>query len=95
MTNKRLKQSKGFSLIEMMVVLVIGGLMISALYSFLARQRRVSTLQRLKANTESLAQIAFFIIGRDIRRAGSNPAGALSYSAGAGIPIALAQNDQI
>lgn len=78
-----------------MVALVVGALMISALYNFLGRQRRTSTMQRMKANTESLSQIAFFIIGRDIRRAGSNPAGAMGYSAGAEIPIALAQNDQI
>ena len=95
MKNKRRNQLLAFSLTELLTVVVISGLLVTALYGFLARQRKTATIQNLKATTESLAQLAFFIIGRDIRRAGSNPAGAMGYSAGAEIPIGIAQNDQI
>jgi prepilin-type N-terminal cleavage/methylation domain-containing protein len=89
------KPLNAFSLIELMVVLVLASVVIGSIYKFVAKQRKVSTFQRLKADTESIAQISYFIIGRDIRRAGSNPAGAMGYTAGAEIPIKLAANDQI
>ncbi|MFH1262611.1 MAG: hypothetical protein V1495_04090 [Pseudomonadota bacterium] len=84
-----------FSLIEMMITLLISTVVIAGIYSFVAKTRKTATVQRLRADTESIAQIAFFIIGRDIRRAGSNPAGAMGYSAGAVIPIGIASSDQI
>src|SRR5262245_25799120 len=85
MWEERLKSRphSGFSLIELMVVLVISSVVIGGIYTFVGRQRKMSTFQRLRADTESIAQISYFIIGRDIRRAGSNPAGALGYEAGA------------
>lgn len=78
-----------------MVTLVATAFLVSALYTFLIRQRKAATTQVLISNTESMAQLAFFIIGRDIRRAGSNPVGAMGYSAGAEIPIASAGSDAI
>ena len=72
--SKKIERS-GFSLIELMLVVVLAGLLGSSIYGFLNKQRRSSTRQRLKANIESMTQISFFIIGRDIRRAGSNPQG--------------------
>jgi len=91
---------RAFSLIELMIVLVVSSVIVAGIYKFLNKERRSSTTQRLKADTESISQIAFFIIGRDIRRAGSNPGGILglgnSYSSpGADIPISVAQNDNI
>jgi prepilin-type N-terminal cleavage/methylation domain-containing protein len=90
-----LKARSGFTLTELMVSLVIASIIVAGLYKMLVKQRRSSTIQRLKADTESIAQIAFFIIGRDIRRAGSNPAGAMGYSAAAEIPLGKAQNTDI
>jgi prepilin-type N-terminal cleavage/methylation domain-containing protein len=84
-----------FSLIEMMITLIIASVIISGIYAFIAKTRKTSVIQRLRADTESITQIAFFIVGRDIRRAGSNPGGAMGYSAGAEIPIGIASNDQI
>lgn len=85
----------GFSIVELMVTLIMASVIIAGIYSFVSKTRKTAVVQRLRADTESIAQIAFFIIGRDIRRAGSNPAGAMGYSAGAEIPIGLASSDQI
>jgi prepilin-type N-terminal cleavage/methylation domain-containing protein len=85
----------GFSLVELMITLILAAVIIAGIYSFMSKTRKTSMVQRMRADTESIAQIAFFIIGRDIRRAGSNPAGAMGYSAGAEIPIGLASTDQI
>lgn len=85
----------GFSIVELMVTLIMASVIIAGIYSFVSKTRKTSMVQRLRADTESITQIAFFIIGRDIRRAGSNPAGAMGYSAGAEIPIGLASSDQI
>lgn len=87
-------------MIELMIVLVVSSVIVAGIYKFLNKERRVSTTQRLKADTESISQISFFIIGRDIRRAGSNPGGVLGlgngYTApGAEIPLSVAQNDFI
>jgi type II secretory pathway component PulJ len=89
------RRELAFSLVEMMVTLVMAAVIIAGIYSFLSKTRKTSVVQRMRADTESIAQIAFFIIGRDIRRAGSNPGGAMGYSAGAEIPIGLGQSDQI
>ncbi|MFH1018974.1 MAG: prepilin-type N-terminal cleavage/methylation domain-containing protein [Pseudomonadota bacterium] len=85
----------GFSLTELLVVLIISALLVSGLFMFLKKQRGSSVQQRLIADTESLAQIAFFIIGRDIRRAGSNPAGVLGSAPGTDLAIPLAAANQI
>jgi hypothetical protein len=95
--NSRYRRSGllAFSLVEMLVTLVMTSVIVAGIYTFVSKTRKTSTIQRLRADTESIAQIAFFIIGRDIRRAGSNPAGAMGYSAGAEIPIGLASTDRI
>jgi prepilin-type N-terminal cleavage/methylation domain-containing protein len=85
----------GFSLVELMVTMVVTAVIVAGIYNFVSKTRKTSVVQRLRADTESIAQIAFFIIGRDIRRAGSNPGGAMGYSVGAEIPIGLASSDQI
>ena len=85
----------GFSLIEIMVVLVIGSVLIGGLVMSVNRGRRTYKKQRLKANLETLTQISFFVMGRDIRRAGSNPGGAMGFDVGAPIPLAQASEDRI
>src|ERR1051326_1057426 len=93
--NRSPKSSRGFTLVELLVATVIAGIVIAGIYSFLAKQRRTSTRQRLRADIESLDTISFFIIGRDIRRAGSNPKGAMGYSVGVDIPLAQATFDTL
>ncbi|MCB1197758.1 MAG: prepilin-type N-terminal cleavage/methylation domain-containing protein [Bdellovibrionota bacterium] len=86
---------RGISLVELLVVLVVSSVLVTGIFNLLGRQRRLSKVQRLRADIESVAQITFFIIGRDIRRAGSNPAGALGYDVGAGIPLAQAEPQKL
>lgn len=78
-----------------MVVLVLAGITLSALLTFVGRQRRHVLTERLKADLESMAQISFFIIGRDIRRAGSNPHGWGTFLAGEPITFEEATHNRI
>ena len=75
MGRRKYLKNKGFSLAELLVVMLITGFMLSGLISFFVRQQRVLKGQRLVADMQSLGFIGFFIIGRDIRSAGSNPTG--------------------
>ena len=90
-----IKHHRGFTLVELMVTLVMSSLVIGGLYQFLIKQRRTVTNQRMKANVQSLSQIAFFVIGRDIRRAGSNPLGWGTYAAGEPIVFEEATQNRI
>jgi len=87
---RRKKNATGFTLIEIMIVLILAGVTVSAIYTFLGKQRKQSVSQRLRADVESMSQISFFIIGRDIRRAGSDPRGILRGGTKWGIPLAEA-----
>ena len=84
-----------FSLVELMVVLLVAGILTAGLYSFLGQQRKESATIRLRADLESMAQITFFIIGRDIRRAGSNPKGWGAYAPGQPIMFEQASSDRL
>ena len=68
-------------------------------YNYFSKQERRFVSEKLSGDVKSISRIAFFIIGRDIRRAGSNPSqavpAALSGTAAAPIPLAIAQPDQI
>ncbi|MEZ4705473.1 MAG: prepilin-type N-terminal cleavage/methylation domain-containing protein [Bdellovibrionota bacterium] len=83
---------RGVTLIELAISLVLGSMIIGAFYTYVGKQRRISRTQQVVTSSESLTQLAFFIIGRDIRRAGSNPAGFGTYPAGQ--PIAFEQATQ-
>lgn len=71
-------------------MLLISSVLVMSLYGFLNKTRRAASTQRLRANIESLTQISFFMMGRDIRRAGSNPKGILGVSQGTAIPLGTA-----
>ena len=85
MALKQIRKVSGFTLIELLVVLILTSILVSGIYTFLIKQRRTVSTQRLRADIESMAQISFFIIGRDIRRAGSNPLGWDTYEPGEAI----------
>jgi len=86
---------RGFSLTELLVVLIVASMAVAGIYSFVNKTRRSGTTQRMRANIESMTQISFFIIGRDIRRAGSNPTGIIGYGAGVPIPLSIADTNAI
>ncbi len=85
----------GFSLTEIMIALVLGALVTIAAYQYFKKQERTFVVEKLSGDVQSISRIAFFLIGRDIRRAGSNPSQAvpmaLSGEAAAPIPLPLAE----
>lgn len=89
------KNRFAFSIIEIMVVLVIASIILSGMFYVFNRSSRVLRTQSMVADIQSVGSIAFFLIGRDIRRAGSNPNGALGYNVGAPIPFGVAEPQRI
>lgn len=89
------KKSRGISLVEIMVYLVVGSLIMAAIINLLGRSTKQIGTQRMIADLQSIGSISFFLIGRDIRRAGSNPAGALGFDVGAPIPFGFAEIHRI
>lgn len=85
----------GFSFIELLVVLVTTSIVVVGLVGFFTRQQKMLVGQRLVADVQSMGTIGFFLIGRDIRRAGSNPNGALTLNPGTPIPFGVAETNRI
>jgi prepilin-type N-terminal cleavage/methylation domain-containing protein len=81
---------RGFSITELMVVLVLASVVIAGVMRTYTIMNRGYTRVRLVADTQSAGNIGFFLIGRDVRKAGSNPSGALGFTAGAPIPFGVA-----
>lgn len=89
------KNRRGISMIEIMVVMVLISIIMSGMFFMFNRTNRQLRSQSMVADIQTVGSIAFFLIGRDIRRAGSNPSGALGYSVGVPIPFALAEYQRI
>ncbi|MCB0327054.1 MAG: hypothetical protein KDD52_05490, partial [Bdellovibrionales bacterium] len=89
MKRKRFSSIAAVTLIELTIAMLLGSMVLGTFYTFVSKQRKESKTQQVVTSAESLTQLAFFIIGRDIRRAGSNPAGFGTYPAGQ--PIAFEQ----
>jgi prepilin-type N-terminal cleavage/methylation domain-containing protein len=81
---------RGFSITELMVVLVLASVVIAGVMRTYTIMNRGYTRVRLVVDTQSAGNIGFFLIGRDVRKAGSNPSGALGFTAGAPIPFGVA-----
>jgi hypothetical protein len=92
-SHKRL--SKGVSIIEIMIVLVLISIIMGGMFLLFNKTSRQLRSQSMVADIQTVGSIAFFLIGRDIRRAGSNPAGALGYNVGAPIPFGFAEKHRI
>ncbi len=94
----RLKQrtgALGFSIMDVLLAVVISAFMLSAMVFLYTRVQRSFIGQTRVANAQSVGSIGFFLIGRDIRRAGSNPVGFGSIAAGKAIPFELATSQQL
>lgn len=83
----------GVSLIEVMVVMVTVSLMLGGILNFFGKQMKFLAGQKIVADVQSLGTIGFFMIARDIRRAGSNPEGAMSLAPGAPVPFEEGETD--
>ena len=89
------RSNHGVSLIEILVVLVLVSIIMGGMFYIFNRSTRQLRSQSMVADIQSVGSIAFFLIGRDIRRAGSNPEGALGYNVGAPIPFGIAEPQRI
>lgn len=89
------RNQRGISLVEIMVVLVLVSVIMGAVYYIFNRSNQRMRSQSMIADVQTVGAIAFFMIGRDIRRAGSNPAGALGYDVGAPIPFGVAESTRL
>lgn len=82
-------------MVEIMVVLVLVSVIMAGMFMIFNRSNRQLRSQSMVADVQTVGSIAFFLIGRDIRRAGSNPAGALGYDVGAPIPFGVADETHL
>jgi type II secretory pathway pseudopilin PulG len=91
---RSLKQRKwaGFSLIELMVVLITASIMTGSMMNYFFRQQRMNSAHKIRADSENLGLIGYFMIGRDIRSAGCNPNGFAGGSIAA--PVAVWESEQ-
>jgi hypothetical protein len=92
---RRQNRVDGFSMAELLVAMLASSVMVAATVSFFIRQQKILVNERIVADVQSAGTIGFFLIGRDIRRAGSNPVGALGYDPGTSIPFSTALADRI
>jgi hypothetical protein len=91
----RKKHLMGISMVEVMIVLLLISIIAGGMFFLFNRSTRQLRTQSMVADIQTVGSIAFFLIGRDIRRAGSNPAGALGYDVGAPIPFGMADSTHI
>lgn len=85
----------GFSIIEILVVMVVTSIMVAGIVSFFGKQSKILVGQKMVADVQSLGTIGFFLIGRDIRRAGGNAEGYSGLTPGTAIPFGDCQQDRI
>jgi hypothetical protein len=89
------KSQSGISIVEVLIVVLLISIIMSGMFFIFNRSTRQLRSQSMVADIQTVGSIAFFLIGRDIRRAGSNPAGALGYDVGAPIPFGIADSTHI
>jgi prepilin-type N-terminal cleavage/methylation domain-containing protein len=71
-TTLSLKQ-KGFTLIEILIVIVISSIFLLALTQFFINTNQINTVQQKIADTQQSIRVAMEFMSRDIRMAGLNP----------------------
>ncbi len=72
---KRDDHSKGFTLVELMVAMVLGLLLLAGIVSAFVANRQVYRTNENMARLQETARIVNELMGRDIRAAGGNPCG--------------------
>ncbi len=95
LVKQRQTNHQGISLTEILVALVMATMMMSTMVFLYRRMQDTVGPQRLAADKETVGSIGFFVIGRDIRRAGANPVGVHGYDMGVPIPFGVAESQRI
>ncbi len=70
---KDIGNNRGFSLIELLVVLVISGVVLSGIYSVYSTNQKVFTTQQQVVEMEQNLRAATFMLVNDLRMAGYDP----------------------
>lgn len=71
----RYKESRGFTLVELLITLVICGLVLTAAYQFFITQNKIYLQEKELAAMEQRLRTAINIIAKDLRKAGYNTNG--------------------
>jgi type IV pilus assembly protein PilW len=70
-----MKNQKGFTLIELLIAMVVGGILIGAIYTTYSVQQEVFTAQNQVAEMQQNIRAALLLTTREIRMAGYDPVG--------------------
>lgn len=71
---------KGFTLVELMIALVVGVIVIGAIYATYIVQQRSYTVQETVAEAQQNIRVAMMVMAQDIRMAGYDPEGTGNFS---------------
>jgi prepilin-type N-terminal cleavage/methylation domain-containing protein len=87
----KIRKNGGFSLTELIIAMLLGAILSAAAYNYFKKQKTRFVTEKLSGDVESISRVAFYLIGRDIRRAGSNPSQAhgAALSGEAAVPLSL------
>lgn len=82
--------AKGFTLVEMLIVLALSGVAMAAIYAAYNSQRKAHATQQMVVEVQQNIRASMYILSRELRMAGYDPTG----DAGAGIVTATAAQIQ-
>ena len=88
MNDSHLKNSAGFTLIEIMIARANSGMVVTGIFLVYARQMRINNTQSQVVDMQQNARVGMYFMERDIRIAGLDPSGL----ADSGIDVASADN---
>ncbi len=86
MNDPHLKNSAGFTLIEILIAMTISGMVMTGIYQAYVQQMRVNNTQNQVVDMQQNVRVAMYFMERDIRLAGLDPSGL----ADSGIDVASA-----
>lgn len=78
------KNNAGFTLIEILIAMAVGGIVLAGIYAAYTQQMRVNNTQRLVVDMQQNVRVAMLFMERDIRLAGFNPTGTATSIDGGG-----------
>jgi prepilin-type N-terminal cleavage/methylation domain-containing protein len=86
MNHRHLKNSAGFTLIEILIAMTISGMVMTGIYQAYVQQMRVNNTQNQVVDMQQSVRVAMYFMEREIRLAGLDPSGL----ADSGIDVASA-----
>jgi len=75
MNHRHLKNSAGFTLIEILIAMAISGMVMTGIYQAYVQQMRVNNTQNQVVDMQQSVRVAMYFMEREIRLAGLDPSG--------------------